>query len=149
MDSRLQTSTSRAARHAPHPFLLRLDVTPRSLFQHDACLERLTASRHGLWDGRCWIALRTSAVARKGLRPFWGLRRRVVARFAATGCWAVLLLDGEESGWLVPGRVAEGLILSRRWHLARDDEYKITPPLPGAWRFTEAGQARALLARLS
>lgn len=135
------------ARHLPHPVLLQLGVEPRSLFLHAGCLERLTPSRHGVWDGRCWVALRTSAMQRR--RPFWGLRRRVVARFSATGCWVVVLLDGPARGWLVPGPVAEGLILARRWHLARDDEYKITPPLPGAWRFEEIEQARALLSRLS
>ncbi|WP_460031516.1 hypothetical protein [Megalodesulfovibrio paquesii] len=136
--------TSAPEGRQPHPVFAQLGVQPRSLFAHGDRLERLTRSHHGLWDGRCWIALRTSAIR----RPFWGLRRRVVSCFAASDCWAVLLLDGPDSGWLLPGALAEGLILTRRWHLARDDEYKILPPLPGSCRFEGLAAARRLLGAL-
>lgn len=127
-----------------HPFFKAIGVTSRALFSHPAQgegLSRLNASRRGLWEGICWVALRTSAIP----RPFWGLHQRTVARFARTGCWAVVLLHGTEQGWLLPGPVAADAIGAGKWSLAKDGEYKITPPLPEAWRFASATQAWALL----
>ena len=106
-----------------------LAAVPRSLRLHDGVPRAL---RHGNYFllGELWLLVRTSRLA----RPFWGLRRRVVLDFLDAP-FALVLLTAPLAGWALDREQVLAHMAQGRWSLARDQEYKITPPLPEACRF--------------
>lgn len=116
-----------------------LGAGARSLVQHPDGLKSL---RYGtaFQYGSTLLLARTSRIA----KPFWGLRYGVVHAFETLD-WALALLTSAQQGWLFSKEDVREAIQARRWHLAKDLEFKISGPLPEEKRFESVDRLREML----
>jgi hypothetical protein len=118
-----------------------LGAAPRGLANIGGSLKSLSYGNYFIYDG-LWLIVRTSRIP----RPFWGLGRGCVERFARER-FGLVLLVAPQQGWLLSKDQVLERAKGRRWPISKKLEYKIAGPPSEADRFESVDELRVLLSR--